>query len=105
MILRQYAPNVYSADFNLPEGTVRVEAEAFAGTGMASVLLPRSVVGIEAGAFRSCANLRTVIILGENTQIAPGAFEGCESLQIIAPADSPAQRFAQENGFDYIELN
>lgn len=43
------------------------------------VQIPATVKLIDAGAFSDCKNLKIVNILGE-TDIANGAFEGCESL-------------------------
>lgn len=67
----------------------RIDAGAFQGSTYSTIILPESVLSIKAGAFKNCANLRTVkcyrSALSEVpdrptgiTEVEVGAFEGCD---------------------------
>lgn len=66
-----------------------IDAGAFQGSTYSTIILPERVLGIKAGAFKNCANLRTVKCYRsplsevpdrttEITVVEVGAFEGCD---------------------------
>ena len=101
---RQYSIDVENVDFMLPANLKRIEAEAFPGAAFESITVHEGVTTIGPKAFMNCANLRIVIFIGANTEIDDSAFVGCNSLLIVAPADSIAARFAADHGFEFSEL-
>lgn len=72
---------------NIPEDTVRIPSELFAGnTKITRVEIPANVEVIEAGAFAGCTALTKVVIPvnTELTELADGLFEGCVKLQAVS---------------------
>lgn len=68
-------------DVVVPEGTVVIGPEAFAGRAVRSVQLPNSLCSIGRMAFRRCRSLRQIEIPGTVHTIEPEAFDGCDGLQ------------------------
>lgn len=67
-------------------------------------IIPDGVIAIDAEAFAGCVSLKTVKIAATVTEIADDAFKGCPNLQICAPKDSIAQRFALSHNIPFSEL-
>jgi hypothetical protein len=93
-----------NADIVVPEMLRKIEPEAFAGLEVRSVILPKDVENVDAGAFGNCKKLRAFVVRGEKTNIDPGALSGCEEVIVYAPEGSPAAKFAELNRLDYIPL-
>lgn len=64
----------------LPQSIVEINAGAFAGTELESILVPESVTTIGESAFSDCRNLKDVIIYGCKN-IGMSAFYNCDSIQ------------------------
>ena len=67
-------------------------------------LSPATVPEVNARTFADCARLESVLFYGMDTRIAPDAFAGCNDLVIIAPVGSTAQAYAEQMGWDCLEL-
>ncbi len=72
-----------SSYFMLPDNLTIISEESFAGTNAAIIVMPASVQEIKSYAFANCPNLSRLVLLGENTEIAKNAFEGCKQQVII----------------------
>ena len=66
-----------------PESLKVIEKEAFAGTGLKSLIVPDHVQSIGALAFSRCEELKSVQLYPNLEYIAEDAFEGCWELQKI----------------------
>ncbi len=62
---------------SLTSGLQVIEAEAFAGSAIASISIPNGVTAIGEGAFKDCLNLTAVRIPASVTSIGSNAFSGC----------------------------
>ena len=95
-------------NFRLPEGTVAIEAEAFADTDAEWVLVSDvsgKTVTVASGAFSDCDALKAVWFRdGANVQIEDGAFDGSPDglVLICADEDSAVADYAAEHGLDWI---
>jgi hypothetical protein len=81
--------------YNIVSGTTTVKVTANAYTGE-SYTIPATVINagqnytvveIEGGAFKSCANLKTVVIPNSVTNIGNSAFESCGKLENLTIGD------------------
>lgn len=91
------------ADFILPDGLLRIEADAFQGIAACTVYIQDGCQSIGDGAFAGCENLRQVRI-PEGCAVSSSAFEGCSSLTIFGKAGSGAEQFCQQHeGFTFRE--
>jgi len=64
--------------------TYSIPDDCFAdNTELLEVVIPRSCVGIGAGAFKGCTNLRHIFISNSVTTIGDGAFDGCVYSDIV----------------------
>ena len=79
-----FAENPYLEEVVLPEGLEIIRCLTFESCGIQKIVIPKSVKRIEARAFWSCRFLKEVVVLGENTVIADGAFYRCPlDMQIL----------------------
>ena len=71
----------------LDEGLVRVGSEAFSGTSIKALLLPKSIAVLEENAFADCRELMTVLVYADiaasEYAIEDGAFRDCDSLRTV----------------------
>ena len=74
----------------IPNSVMSIEAEAFAGCGLQNIVLPSSVKSIGAGAFGGNTNLQSIGIPNSVTTIEVGAFHGCTNLQRVSISESVA---------------
>lgn len=122
--------NLKSIDFNNNTNITRIGQGAFQNSGLESIELPfrLSYVGanafdsckklktfkagfglttLETGALKNCTALETVYLNASLTKIADKAigYSGTdvlnENLTIVAPKDTIAMKYAQDNGFKY----
>lgn len=78
---------------------VRIGENAFAGTGVVSVVLPDSVEALDWFAFANCASLRSVTASESIVSVGYGAFEGCPaSLTLICPDGSYLSKYGKSFG-------
>ena len=99
----------------IPSGVRRINKSAFAGcTSLTSVSLPESLIGIEALAFLDCPAL-TEVTIPESVILVGGMSFGfvstsdaeatkVGSFTIYGYKDSAAERYATENGFNFVSL-
>lgn len=112
--------------FAVPEGTLSIGDDAFAGCfSLTAVAMPEGLTSIGEGAFVGCFFLRTVTLpdslmtIGDSafvgcfalsavalpeglTSIGEGAFDGCsDTLTLTVPRDSYAHQYAIDNGIPY----
>ncbi len=89
------APVYGTPDFTLPAMIRTIEDGAFEGIDAEIVYIPDGCTSIGRGAFRSCESL-TQIRVPVGCAIGEGAFDGCGTVFVFAPAGSPAQTFCAD---------
>ncbi len=82
--------------FILPDSTTTIEANAFAGDTSITTVDAHNCTTIGAGAFKDCTGLRQ-IQLPQNCQIDDTAFEGCNNVYLLAPANGSTQEYCQNS--------
>lgn len=93
-----------SASLVLPDSLVLVEAEAFRNSSFASVYCCENLSAVGAYAFAGNPSLEWVYLPASVTSIDSTAFSGCsQSLVIYGRAGSYAQQFANEHGITFRE--
>lgn len=106
------ASGAVAENYVVPEGTLVIEAEAFAGTGLRpayygededgmepiwySVRLPEGIRRIEARAFAN-SGLWEINLPDSLEYIAPDAFDGCEDVRATVNLGSYAQSYCEAN--------
>ena len=93
-----------NADMVLPAGTIRIEEEAFAGTGAERIRLPEQVSEIGSRAFADCPNLTGIYIPAGSETIAEDAFADTNGLVIYGEAGSAAQDYAERKGIVFVPV-
>ena len=100
LVAQQVIPIVEVEKLVLPAELEIIEAEAFAGDGIVSVVIPEGCKVIGAGAFKDCDQLRFIEIPASVTEIDASAFDGCgEAMIIVTTSASTAEDFAAAHGF------
>ena len=69
--------NPHLQQVNLPESITVLHRRSFLDCGLRRIVIPASVKRIEQCAFWSCKDLQEVVLLGDDTVIADGAFFRC----------------------------
>ena len=100
----QYKGKNYVSDIQLTSAVRGIGDSAFEGTALTHVAIPASMPEVNPRTFADCTKLESVLFYGMDTRIAPDAFAGCKDLVIIAPVGSTAQAFAEQMGWDFLEL-
>lgn len=121
-----YPAGKADSSFAVPEGTLSIGDDAFAGCfSLTAVAMPEGLTSIGEGAFVGCFFLRTIALpdslmtIGDSafvgcfalsavalpeglTSIGEGAFGGCsDTLTLTVPRDSYAHQYAIDNGIPY----
>lgn len=96
--------NIPNEKFKLPEYIQIIEEEAFEGTAIENIVLPRSVSIIGEKAFANISTLKTVQIPLTTLSIAPTVFTGSDNVMIMAASNSFARDWAKENDVPFIVL-
>lgn len=68
-------------NITLPEGLEYIASNSFYNTGLTSVTIPESVLVVEKNAFTSCESIKSVYILGCETEIESEAFAYCNNIE------------------------
>ena len=77
-------------NFVIPETIVKISANAFEGSSLTSIVIPRSVKIIERMAFSNCNNLQDIYIPSSVVKIQEFVFSSCPNLTIhIEPSEVP----------------
>ncbi len=101
---------------NIPNSVDSIEDCAFnLCTSLEYITLPRSVTRIGTMAFLGCSSLKEVTIVNPDAIIESyslgqyysqiGTFENYENFTITGVKNSTAEKYATENGFDFISLD
>ncbi len=90
----------------LPDSVTKIGAYAFRGCkSLSSIVIPDSVKTIDLLAFSGCTSLNEITIPKDVT-IVENAFDGVNpDLVIYGYTDSPAQDFAENNGYIFVSLD
>ncbi len=91
-----------SPDLIIPHSVKEIEEEAFTGGNFTCVQIPDTTRNIGKNAFSSCWNLRYVIILNDDINIAADAFNGLQHLTIYARKGSNAEEYASLHGYGFV---
>ncbi len=95
-------PAFGSATFTLPASLTAVEASAFEGDTLITVVDAHNCTSIGANAFRDCTGL-TRIRLPQTCRIDGTAFSGCGTVYIFAPAGGDTQAWCEgRTGFVFV---
>ncbi len=87
----------------IPAGVTNIAGGAFCGCmNLNNVTVPDSVTYIGNEAFAGCINLTDITIKNNETFIDSYVFDGDTKLTIHAPAGSVAEKYAKENGINFI---
>lgn len=90
----------------IPNGVTVIAASTFHGcSNLESVTMPDGVTGIGSQAFYGCSSLKDIRIPDSVTEIAADAFEECGDVKICGVIGSYAERWANENGYEFEEEN
>ena len=89
----------------LPAGLKTLRRTMFSMcVNLKNVTIPDGVTTIEYSAFYNCGKLAEVVIPASVTTIEENVFEGCKKVTVKAPAGSVAQKYCEENGIKFAEL-
>lgn len=72
---------------NFPQKLNSIGMRSFQGCGFETLIIPETIQFVNSGAFRSCSNLKTVVVRSENLRGGTdtgGIFENCETLESAA---------------------
>ena len=73
-----------SGAYNVPEGTEKIAYGAFSGChALTELLLPETLLQIEAMAFEGCLGLRTLTLPDSVEQVCAASFAGCANLEAL----------------------
>jgi len=87
----------------LPDGLKSIGEDAFRNSSVRSAALPESMEKVCSGAFADCCMFSLLEVASHDCVIEEGALpEGQRPVVIIAPPDSEAQRFAENNSILFI---
>lgn len=87
---------------NLPALLTEVDEEAFANTGVRSVVIPDTVTAIRKKAFANCTALAAVRMPDSVIQIAEDAFDQCGIVWFLCESDNDAAQYARDHHIEYI---
>jgi len=99
-----YSGEQMEPDLVLPSSLINIEAEAFRGTAFTCVKLSAHTETIGQFAFADCANLHGIYI-SATTTIDPNAFDGQTNLTIYGLNGSAAEQYARQHGFQFVTID
>ena len=98
-------------EVTIPDSVTKIDDYAFLECeSLSSVILGNSVVEIGEGAFNDCPELKSIVIPESVTSIGENAIgyqfwdEKIAGFTIYGHPDTEAQRYAEENGFDFVDV-
>ena len=92
-----WGPQLPENVLRLPESTVNIACDTFAGAGIQAVVIHENCERVGSHAFADNEKLTVVVFLGNHTIISVDAFDGCQSLLIYGKSGSTADTFATSN--------
>lgn len=72
-----------SKTLTIPDNVQYINADAFKGSRLEKITLPKQMKQIEGGAFENCNNLKTVVMPEEVDFLGPGIFLNCAQLEKV----------------------
>lgn len=92
--------------FQLPEGLVKIENEAFSGdTSITAVAIPEGIESIGEGAFAGCTSLDRIVVFTADVILGVDALGTREEhKEIWGFEGSSAQTYAKSYGYDFIRI-
>ena len=89
----------------IPNSVTSIGAGVFSScTRLANITIPNGVTSIDYYTFEYCTSLTSIIIPDSVTSIGGSAFKGCDNLTIYGYKNTAAEKYAQDNGFEFINL-
>ena len=89
----------------IPNSVTSIGAGVFSScTRLANITIPNGVTSIDYYTFEYCTSLTSIIIPDSVTSIGGSAFKGCDNLTIYGYKNTAAEKYAQDNGFEFISL-
>ena len=82
-----YMPSNTVRTYTIPEGVISIDAYAFSGASLRSVVVTEKVQNIGNGAFYNCTKLQTVTLPTSTTTIGYSMFENCYALKTVENVD------------------
>lgn len=92
---------VREAQFVLPASLTTIEDEAFEGTAITNVVVPKNVEAIGDFAFANIKTLRNISLPNKTTYIGRNAFKGSNNVTITGAPKGYARAWADENGIPF----
>ena len=98
----------------IPNSVTSIGSSAFSGcTSLESITIPDSVTSIGNWAFENCSSLKSITILNSVTSIGSNAFgyyfdngyKKIDNFKIFCYSGTAGERYAKENGFEYVLLD
>ena len=91
----------------IPDSVTSIEVCAFSScTSLTNVIIPDSVTSISDSAFANCSGLTSVTIPDSVAHIGHSVFNKCaEGFKIYGSKNSETQRFAKDEGYDFVALD
>lgn len=92
-------------NITVPDSVTSIGGWAFARCySLTSITIPDSVTSIGEEAFRDCFSLTSITIPDSVTSIGDWAFFRCDDLTIYGKKGSAAEKYANDNGFEFREI-
>ena len=98
----------------IPNSVTSIGSSAFSGcTSLESITIPDSVTSIGNWAFENCSSLKSITILNSVTSMGSNAFgyyfdngyKKIDNFKIYCYSGTAGERYAKENGFEYVLLD
>lgn len=93
--------NIRNVDIGLPASLITIEDEAFEGTAITTIVLPKSVKKIGDYAFANIQSLRKIEIPNTTMHIGENAFKGSNDVIVSGAPKSYARTWAYANGVPF----
>lgn len=97
-----YSPVLEAESYEIPQGITRIEAHAFSGSKLQTIVIPDGMVEIGTGAFESCTALTSLVIPATVTTFGDYPFHACPNLTLTVARGSAAEAVAIEEGKPYV---
>ncbi len=96
-------PAMPEATFRTPNALTTIEEEAFAGISAETVEIGENAESVRWQAFAD-SGVKTVIIRNGNTWIDDNAFDGCGNITVYGEPNSEVSSWAERNGYSFYPI-